>query len=339
MLTYLFLHLNKWKKRPFLYVLLFTFPLLATVILYPLLKNTADETAVPVAIVDQDDSGYSETILERIGNSERIRFTVMDESEAEEAVRKGSMEAAFVLEDGLESALNEGDVDDVITWIRADESLFDVYAKEAVGAEVMRLAMSARAGLRVEQEGGSFEEAFDYSEQYWEPEPLFQMSFSERSPENQAVEAPKLESWQVLIMQVFFLYGWVLAIFFLRAVQDDEREGRLQRIELVQQTKVNYFISHFLLFGIVGAGSFLLGTSGLFYITGTERELVLAWLGRGVVVMAVTLFVTWCLFMGAGRKRWVVPVLVLVALASFMLTVSDTGFTGLWPHCLLEKGG
>lgn len=336
MLTYLSLHLNKWKKRPLFYLLLFGFPLLATCLLYPLLSNTAEETAVPVVVVDEDESEYSETILERLNEAERLRFTIMEEKEAENAVRKGTVEAAFVLEKGLEASLNEGDVDEVITWIRTDDSLFDVYAKEAIGAEVMRLVLNAKAALAVDRD---FEAAFEYADGFWEPEPLFQMSFAERSPLNPEVEAPKLEAGHVVVIQLFFLYGWVLSIFFLREMLADEREGRLERIRLVQQSTLRYFLSHFVLFCLIGAGSFLLGIGGLFYWAETSQALVQAWMGRSAMVFAVTLLVTWCLFMGTGRKRWMVPVLVLLALASFLLTVSDIGYTGLWPHHFLEKGG
>ncbi|TGB01123.1 ABC transporter permease [Halobacillus salinus] len=337
MLTYLSLHLNKWKKRPFLSLLLFCFPLLATLLLYPVFENTAEETAVPIAIVDEDNSDYSETILERTRGAERLRFTEMEAGEAEDAVRKGTMEAAFILEDGLQEALNDGDVRDVVTWVRSDEALFDVYAKEAIGAEVMRLALNAKAANAIDED---FDEAFAYSDSFWEPAPLFQMDFTERSPDNPDVEVPKLAAWHVMAIQLFFLYGWVLGIFFLRELIADEKEGRLQRIRLIQQTTVRYFASHFVLFCLVGAGSFLLGLGALFYLADITQVLVQAWLVRSLIVFAITLLVTWCLFMGTGRKRWMVPVLVLLALASFLLTVTSTGITGIWPHSwLVGRGG
>ncbi|WJE15048.1 ABC transporter permease [Halobacillus sp. ACCC02827] len=339
MLTYLSLHLNKWKKRPVLFLLLFLFPLLSTCILYPLLERTAEETAVPVAIADEDDSSYSRIILERLQEAERLRFTAMTKEEAEKAVRKGTMEAAFILESGLEDTIRLGQVDNVVTWIRADESLLDVFAKEAVGAQVMRLALNAKAGVDVSAANGtaSFEEAFAYSEEFWEPEPLFQVHFTERSPENPSMEAPKLEGWQVMVIQLYFLYSWMLALFFLRTILADDREGRLDRIRLLQGTTTRYFFHHFLLFGLVGIGSFALSICGLFYFAATPQELIEEWVIRSILVFAVTLFITWCLFMGTGRKRWSIPVLLLLALASFMLTVSGIGYLDMWPHYWLVK--
>ncbi|WP_226580934.1 ABC transporter permease [Halobacillus litoralis] len=333
MLTYLSLHLNKWRKRPFV-ILLLAFPLLCTFLLYPFFENTAGETAVPIAVVDEDQSDDSRTVTDRVEDSGRVRLVSQaTRAEAETDVQKGAVEAAFIIEKGFQASIRQGEVNEVITWIRNENSALDVFAKEAFGAELMRLALNAKAAVIVEQETEtSFEEVFQYSDQFWEPEPLFQVSVTERSPQQPEREEPQLQSWQVTVLQLFFLYAWLLAIFFLYEVTKDENSGRLARIKLIQKTTASYFFAHFVIFAFIGLISYILPLNGLFFLSETPQDLMAAWNIHGIIVAALTFIVTWCLFMAFGKKRWAVYILMLIAVSSFIFTITQTGFTDLWPH-------
>ncbi|KGP90400.1 hypothetical protein N780_05335 [Pontibacillus chungwhensis BH030062] len=336
MLTYLSLHLNKWKKRPGLALFILLFPLLVTILSYPFFQKAAEETAVPVAIVDEDESLYSTTVLKRVKEADRLRVISMSSSEAEKGVRKGEIEAAFIIKKGFQDTLQNGEIEETITWVRSNESTLDVFAKEAIGAELMRISLNAKAGNTLEQSSSvSFEKGFQYADQFWEPDPLFQMDFKKRSSEALAQEPYTLASWQMVTIELYFLYAWVVAILFLKTLVADQRTGRLQRIMITQHTTFSYFAGHFLVMVVMSLGLFLPATIALFFLSTAPLPFIAEWSAWAVVVLGTTLVITWFFFMGLGRKRWTVIVLIVLALGSFTLTAADIGLTLAWPHSWL----
>ncbi|QST00616.1 ABC transporter permease [Pontibacillus sp. ALD_SL1] len=336
MLTYLSLHLNKWKKRPGLALFVLLFPILVTIISYPFFQKAAEETAVPVAIVDEDESSYSTTVLRRVKEAERLRVLSMSSSEAEKGVQKGEIEAAFIIKKGFQETLQNGGVEETITWIRSKDSTLDVFAKEAIGAELMRISLNAKAGNTLEQSSSvSFEEGFQYADQFWEPEPLFQMDFKKRSSEAQDQETFTFASWQMVTIGLYFLYAWLVAILFLKTLVADQRTGRLQRIMITQHTTFSYFVGHFLVMIVMGLGTFLPATIALFSLSSAPLLFIAEWSGWALGVMVTTLVITWFLFMGLGRKRWTIITFIALAVGSFTLTTADIGWTVAWPHSWL----
>ncbi|WP_082233083.1 ABC transporter permease [Halobacillus massiliensis] len=338
MLTYLSLHLNRWKKRPVAPLLLLLFPLICMTVFYPYFKNTAEQTAVPIGIVNEDNSVFSELVLERMADSSRVRLMPLSREAANEEVQRGDMEAAFVIEEGFQETIQSGEIKDTITWLRSEDSLLDVFAKEALGAELMRLALNSKAGNAVELAGQTtYDEAFQYSDSFWEPNPLFQMSFEERSPLEPEIEILRLQEWQVTVIQLVFLYAWILSIFYLRTIQLDVQSGRLKRILLIQKSAHAYFAGHFIVFLIISLLPFALGINALFYFSETPMDLVQEWNLWALAVFTVTLLLTWSLFMGMGKKRWSLMGLVFLAIGSFTLTAADIGWSELWPHYWLTQ--
>ncbi|MCD5324850.1 MULTISPECIES: ABC transporter permease [Pontibacillus] len=334
MLTYLYLHLNKWKKRPFLSLFVLLFPLIVTVSLFPFFQKAMEESAVPVALVDEDESRYSTTLTERVKDADRLRVLSMSFKEAERAVKKGTIEAAFILKEGFEETLQNGEIDDTITWIRSENSTLDVFAKEAIGAELMRLSLNAKAGnaLMKWDSSATFEEGVQYADQFWNPEPLFQVAFEKRSPENVTEPSFTLSPWQGVMISLFFLYAWIAGIVFLRNMVWDLRSGRLQRIKMTQQTTRAYFAGHCFVLLLVGAATFLPATYALLTLSQTPILPVLEWSGWGVIVLLITLGITWFLFMGLGRKNGSILFLVLLATGSFVWTTAQLDWAFIWPH-------
>ncbi|GGD16088.1 ABC transporter permease [Pontibacillus salipaludis] len=336
MLTYLSLHLNKWKKRPGLALFILLFPILVTILSYPFFQKAAEETAVPVAIVDEDESSYSTTVVRRVREAERLHVLSMSSPEAVESVQKGQVEAAFIIKKGFQDTLQNGEVEETITWVRSNESTLDVFAKEAIGAELMRISLNAKAGNTLEQSSSvSFEKGFQYADQFWEPEPLFQMDFKKGSSEDVAQGPVPLASWQMVTVALYFLYAWLVAILFLRTLIRDEEAGRLQRIRITQYTTYSYFAGHFLVMIVLGIGTFLPAAIALFFLSSTSVPVNAEWSGWAMAVLVTTLVITWFLFLGLGRKRWTIILFIALAVGSFTLTIADLGWTLAWPHSWL----
>lgn len=331
--TYLSLHLNKWKKRPGFALFIFLFPILVTILSYPFFQKAAEETAVPVAIVDEDKSSYSTTVVRRVREAERLNVLSMSSSEAVESVQKGQVEAAFIIKKGFQDTLYNGEVDETITWVRSNESTLDVFAKEAIGAELMRISLNAKAGNTLEQSSSvSFEKGFQYADQFWKPEPLFQMDFKKGSSEYVAQEPVTLASWERATLALYFLYAWLVAILFLRTLIRDEQAGILQRIRITQQTTFAYLTGHFIVMIVLGIGTFLPAANTLFFFSSMSLPFSAEWSGWGVAVLVTTLVITWFLFLGLGRRRWTIVLFIALAIGSFTLTTAGIGWTLAWPH-------
>ncbi len=336
MLTYLSLNVHKWKRRPFLFLIVLLLPLISFFTLYPLFKTSVSDTAVPIAIVVEDDSEWAGLVQERVGVDKRIRIRDMSSEEAKEAVQKGNVEAAFILQEGFMENLKSGNISDSVEWLRTEGSDLDVFVKEQIGAEMMRLALNAKVANTLQNWESSveWEEAFLHSDKHWQPDPLFQMEFVAKSPEQREVLENQLESWKLVVMAIFFLYAWIWFISLLNEVSRDEKAGRIARVLLLRSTVRRYYVMHFLIFGGAASAAYFLALNGMLYITNTGQELVVGWNVWSVIVLFTTLLLSYIVFLLWIRSAASLMAIILFALISFTLYVLPFQASGMWTTLL-----
>ncbi|QHE51222.1 ABC transporter permease [Pontibacillus sp. HMF3514] len=338
MLTYLTLNVHKWKRRPFLFLLLLLLPLLAFLALYPLFKSSVSDIAIPVALVDEDESQWSEIVQERVAQDNRVRIIDMDREKAKVAVQKGDVEAAFVLNQGFMEAIRSGNISDSVQWLRTEQSELDVFVKEQIGAEIMRLALNAKAANTLQNWGANvdWEEAFQHADEYWDPNPLFQMEYIVKTPKQGEAPDVGLAQWMFVVIALFFLYAWLWFISLLKGIVQDEKAGRTARVLFLRSSLTGYYFMHFITFFVVISGSFFLALNGLFYVTNTSQELMTTWNVWSACVLFGTMLLTLIVFLLGKRSSKMLVVITVFTFISFtvnLLPMQPPGVMGaLFPH-------
>ncbi|KGX90763.1 hypothetical protein N781_06595 [Pontibacillus halophilus JSM 076056 = DSM 19796] len=313
MRTYLQLHWARWKRAPFLSLLLFCLPLFLLFGSFLGASQTTTDATVPIGWVDLDDSDFSKRVYTEVKKAERVTLVSLREEEAERAVQRGDVEAAFILKEGFATRLREGEINDVFTWLRSERSRLDVFVKEKIGEEMMRIALEEKAisvlnGYKVD---ATEREVSRWYNQYFEPEPLFQMEFSQvdrpYEDRSSAVQSSLIRSILVAYTLLYFLY--LLRFFTL-----DKHKGRFMRISIMSRVP-SYYGWNCAFFVVCGL---------LFYVVGDYIGQALGLIKGSSISHYITLVLLMLLFfivLLIGRKR--VAVLVVLAVSVGALFVGS----------------
>ncbi|KGX83808.1 hypothetical protein N783_21590 [Pontibacillus marinus BH030004 = DSM 16465] len=334
------MNVHKWKRRPFLFLLLVLLPLVVFLVLYPFLKSSVRDVAIPVALVDEDESQWSEIVQQRVAQDNRVRIIDMDRDKAKVAVQKGDVEAAFVLKKGFMEALRSGNISNSVKWLRTEQSELDVFVKEQIGAELMRLTLNAKAANTLQNWGADvdWEEAFQHADEYWQPNPLFQMEYIAEIPTQGKAPEVGLAPWMNVVIALFFLYAWLWFISLLNGMVQDEKAGRTARVLFLRSSLSGYYLMHFITFVVVVSTAYFLALNGLFYVTNTNEELMTAWNAWSAGVLIGTMLLTFIVFLLGKRSSKTLLVLTAFTFISFtvnilpmeILSVMDTLFPHNW---------
>ncbi|WP_281242720.1 ABC transporter permease [Salinibacillus kushneri] len=251
---YLFLlnkliHQNKWRS-----LFMISFPFLLWFMVVPFVTDTLDESEIPIAWVVEEETNEMNTIAQQIENHPRIELTHLTKREAYRAVQTNEVEAAFLLHDDFLNHIQAGKMNEQITWVRSDKSFFDSFVKEKVASEIMRFALSSKAANDVTQYRGlttreDWRKVYQHAEQYWEPEPLFQMNFvpyeeAEVLPENE--NSFQSKGYAALI-GFWLWYAWMIFVVLLLSLYKWKSQGIIERLRLHQGSLIPFYIRFYLL--------------------------------------------------------------------------------------------
>lgn len=242
---------NKWKV-----FFILAFPLFLLFVFIPFISETVEESNIPVAVVNGDKTSFSKVVTEKVGNDPKISLLNMEEQEARDALTKGDVEAVFLFEATFEEEIRDGNIREQIKWLRTEHSFLDTFVKERIASETMRLTLNSKAAndiaqLTQETDEKKWEAAFDHSESYWEPEPLFAMEFV---PVTNTIEhqedGEEHSSLSLAFLGFWFLFAWFVFGAMITGVYDWEKNGQLTRIQLLQGSKIIFYSLYYLFVGI-----------------------------------------------------------------------------------------
>lgn len=289
-------------KRPVEAVLLLLLLPLAVYLATIFLPSQLGTEGIPVALVDQDQSPYSRLVLERVSQEPLVQALFISEEEARRLILQGRLETAFIIKEGFMEKLKQGERRQIIEVVHAPSSLSVALMRELVGREVIRLASNAQAANVVQKEylkrniistdeaERLWHEAWEHTDEYWEPEPLMSIIYREfplfPSPDKsrEQTEATLIEenpeqnleavyqdvaasSLALEREQLVQLFGWLaafimlLAIFLQHWLVEERKEGLLSRIRGCSSKPVLYVLGSslpMLLFLILELGLSLL---------------------------------------------------------------------------------
>lgn len=143
---------------------------------------------VPVAAVDEDGSGYSGLLLERLSGKYGISVNVTDRENALAMLKNNEVEQAFIIRRRFESAVKAGENCGLIELYSSPSSYSVGFVREVVAAEAMRLITANMAAnnvldkydeMGIEKESGFKDEIYAYADALWEPKPLLTVDYRE----------------------------------------------------------------------------------------------------------------------------------------------------------------
>lgn len=170
-------------KPIFLFVFL-SFPLLLTIIFSTLFQETVKQSAIPIAIVDYDESEFSKLIIKRMKEHKGIEVMELEETSAIRGLKRGEVDTVFIMKQSFEQQLLLEKREKTVELWTTPLSMATGIVKEVMGSEIIRITSNIKAGNWVTEYMGKQKElthiqqenlwlrAYNYSESQWEPEPL-----------------------------------------------------------------------------------------------------------------------------------------------------------------------
>jgi ABC-2 type transport system permease protein len=153
------------------------------------------ENQIPIALCDLDKTEYSTMFLNRISNKDGLRIVEVDEEKAISLVKNHKVEAAFILKEGFQQKILEGNAQGAIEQLESPSTMSADIIGRAFSGEVARLLLNTTAADWVIKEYETMEkalkaissedketlwsEAWRHTDSLWEPEPPMKMEYSE----------------------------------------------------------------------------------------------------------------------------------------------------------------
>ncbi len=140
--SYIKAELDRWRRNPWR-ILLFLAPLLTTVICMGAYQNRVTRH-LPVAVIDQDQSGLSRTLVLDLAAAPQISLRVFpDEATAWKALRRAEVRGVVILPQGMDRDIRQGRTASVVFW--RDASL--ISATNQLYATVLTIVTTESARL------------------------------------------------------------------------------------------------------------------------------------------------------------------------------------------------
>lgn len=165
-------------------------PIAFTFMFGKIFEQGHEDVAIPIALVDEDHTNFSKMVIERIidEQSQRIDLKVMKRDGAERLLLKNDLDSVFVIKEGFQKKLLNGDEEELIdVWI-TESSIANGIFQEVLAGEIMRLSSSLMAAdwvvqvfqqlklIDAKNTGLLWDEAYQFTEEQWEPKPLMNVN-------------------------------------------------------------------------------------------------------------------------------------------------------------------
>lgn len=144
--------------------------------------------AVSIALVDEDRSGYSDTLVKRIEGKEGLSAFLVSREEAMSLLEDHKIEQLYIIRKGFEENVKRGESEGLIELLSSPSSYSADFTSEVIAGEAIRLITGNMAALWVEEQyrklGRDFDETLGqdvikYNEGFWEPKPLMTIDYKE----------------------------------------------------------------------------------------------------------------------------------------------------------------
>lgn len=282
--------IRSFIRQPLSFILLLIVPVVLMFSFYQLMTLTIKEVEVKIVFVDEYDQEVVKEIVEELQIIEP--FTIVLEEEIPwNLLERGEVEAVFKFADNFAEKIYEGQTDDLLTWYRHEQSIFDSLMKEQLAASIVNYVVRAEAANIVTRydEQANWDEVYSYGLRYLGPEPIFQMNFEKFDGKiNQDLKDP-FDSLPYLRLATW-LYSAIVMSIFARELINWRRDEIFKRLKLLRHAtqRVNLTWVSFIIL-ICTAISYLILNSVSYYVV--EKFYPVQLFVNDFVVIVLTAFI------------------------------------------------
>ena len=209
------------------FLLILFIPLAAAILIGGFLEKQQKELAIPIGVVDLDESDFSKEIIKGMKKQEMIMVYETSSEEGNELLEQNEVDSVFVIKNGFQEQLLKEDREETIElWISPNSVLSGVL-QEVVASEVTKITSAIKASNKVQQlykrnhinSEFDWQDAYEYTLKQWEPEPLMTIKYTEddRHPlghevdrTEDAIFVPYLGIWSFFTMSSCFIASaWI----------------------------------------------------------------------------------------------------------------------------------
>lgn len=291
---------------------------------------------VPVAVVDEDQTGSSELVIKRLSAIEGLQVTRHDKESAESLIDQERVEAMVLIQKGFEEGLKNQSLEGLFELTKSPSSISAELVKELVAGEVIRLTggeYAYRFLLETLKDNDkvafSREDVLERVESYWLPKPIMSVIFEEvKVSAGAGTEKVTIPPYAAASMGILILFVMLAVLFGSGWVCEEKANGTLQRVLSSPIGLLPVFAGNACALFVLGFVQTLIFTViqsllfGVFLLTGVLSCLV----AMAYIICAVSLSMLMAsLFQTASQLQTVTPVFSII--------------TGLIGGCLWNLAG
>ncbi|MGP4073599.1 ABC transporter permease [Piscibacillus sp. B03] len=222
-------------------LILFLAPMIFVLTSFFMTDQQTDELEVPIVLVDESNQAITEQLLSDMTTEDSFDVMVKD-TIPEHLIKRGEVEAIFVLPGDLEEKINSGDLEGEIKWYRHERSLFDGLFKEQLASAIMTRAVRAESANIVKRydEQANWSEIYEYGLRYLEPEPIFQIQFE--SIQQQLQTDRSKSDGGLLYRWLYWVFIWVMLASLVKLILTWKELKIFERMETLGHSNTLYYI-------------------------------------------------------------------------------------------------
>ncbi|WP_152654807.1 ABC transporter permease [Oceanobacillus sp. CFH 90083] len=213
-------------KKQFLSILFWAvFPILFTWMFMSGTELIQNQSAIPVGVILEEESGMAIDLKEKLASSDLIRvIEVENEAEARQMVATHELDSAFIIEEGYAAAVQAGQRDQLVTSYRTDLSMGYTPVAEMIASFVQEDSGKSKTAYTIMDLGEalnhsaipSFDEIINEIYSIEESENLIFTNFTLLGEEAETDTGFSLFQnpwglWSVFsLLSTFFLFDWLI---------------------------------------------------------------------------------------------------------------------------------
>lgn len=195
---------------------------------------------IPVALVDEDNTEYSKTLLDRLGKKEGFRISVVTAEKAAEMLKGNQVEGIFIIREGFQDGIVKGESRHSIDVVKSPSSFSMDFLREVVAGEVMRFITGNMAvrwvsdeyeRLGIPVDDSLKRDILEYTDSQWEPEPLMTIRYMEwrggKAEESSRVSLPAATATSAGLITIFIMF---YILFSSSWLVEERINGTLKRL-------------------------------------------------------------------------------------------------------------
>lgn len=212
------------------------------IVIHALSSSAEEHSALPIGIVDYDESKESEALLKRLSKLSALRLIEKDEKDLHKLLLDEMIHAVFVIEEGYEKQLRKGRPNEVITVYYVDNDkastiISDIIAGEMLYPISLYKSINIYERLSYEREKLTPEEYQTYIENLLEGSTDFDFAFRMiyANPERSVAEEKPLSNSLIYNQIIFGILGILIsfiAMFIISGLVRDRETKVGDRLKI-----------------------------------------------------------------------------------------------------------